>query len=190
MTDLAWPHVSGLRYWVASGAAVLAHKTAHNFLQSVIERKWTLAPDFLEQHRETIKFKFTGVDHRYERADGALTLHPIDGIGSEGALTAFIPSDRFLWASDFIQAVDEPSQYASEVWKAVQRDGLRPERTAAQHLNLTPWSKIEELQNRRNLCPSIGISQLTWTRFKSAPEFKRRTGRTFWADRRNPEAMA
>ena len=34
----------------------------------------------------------------------------------------------------------------SEVWKAVQRDGLHPERTAAEHLNLTPWSKIEELQ--------------------------------------------
>jgi hypothetical protein len=141
VTDLAWPHVSGLRYWVASGAAILAHKTAHNFLQSVIDRRWTQGPDFLEQHRDAIKFTFTGVDRRYELADGALTLHPIDGIGSEGALMAFIPSDRFLWASGFIQAVDEPSQYASEVWKAVRCDALRPERTAAEHLNLTPWSK-------------------------------------------------
>jgi len=59
---------------------------------------------------------------------------------------AFVPSDRFLWASDFIQTIDEPSQYSREVWEAVQRDGLHPERTAAEHLNLTPWSKIEELQ--------------------------------------------
>jgi hypothetical protein len=153
VTDLAWPHISGLRYWVASGAAVLAHKTAQNFLQSVIDRKWTLAPDFLEQHRKTIKFKFTGVDRRYELADGALALHPIDGVGSEGALMAFIPADRFLWASDFIQTVDEPSQYTSEVWKAVQRDGLHPERTAAEHLNLTPWSKIEELQKPQKSAP-------------------------------------
>jgi len=85
---------------------------------------------------------------------------------------AFIPSDRFLLASDFIQAVDEPSQYASEVWKAVQCDGLHPERTAAEHLSLTPWSKIEELQKPRNLRPSIGVSQL-WTRLKSALEFRR-----------------
>ena len=56
------------------------------------------------------------------------------------------PSDRFLWASDFIQTVDEPSQYASEVWKAAQRDNLHPERTAAEHLDLTLWSKIEQLQ--------------------------------------------
>jgi hypothetical protein len=153
VTDLAWPHVSGLRYWVASGAVVLAHKTAHNFLQSVIDRKWTLAPDFLEQHRESVRFKFIGVDRRYELANGALTLHPIDGIGSEGALMAFVPADRFLWASDFIQTVDEPSQYASEVWKAVQRDGLRPERTAAEHLNLTPWSKVEELLKPQRSAP-------------------------------------
>jgi len=93
---------SGLRYWVASGATVVAHATAHDFLQSVIDRRWTLAPDFLEQHRKNAKFKFRGVDSRYDLANGALTLHPIDGIGSEGALLAFLPSDRVLWASGFI----------------------------------------------------------------------------------------
>jgi len=146
VTDIAWPHVSGLRYWVASGATIIAHQTARDFLQSVIDRRWTSAPDFLEQHRNTAKFKFIGVDSRYPLAGGALTLYPINGIGSEGALMAFLASDRFLWASDFIQTVDEPSQYASEVWRAVQREGIRPERTAAEHLNLTPWFKIEELQ--------------------------------------------
>lgn len=153
VTDLAWPHVAGLRYWVASGATIVAHKTARNFLQSVIDRKWTLAPDFLEQHRKSARFNFIPVENRYELAAGALTLHPIGGIGSEGALMAFIRSDHFLWASDFIQTVDEPSEYASEVWKAVHRDGLRPERTAAEHLDLTPWSQIEELQNQRKSTP-------------------------------------
>lgn len=146
VTDVAWPHISGLRYWVASGANVVAHVTARDFLQRVIDRKWTLAPDFLEHHRKSAKFKFTGVDSRYELAGNALTLHPINGIGSEGALMAFIPSGGFLWASDFIQDVSEPTQYASEVWRAAQRDGLHPEQTAAEHLNLTPWSKIDELQ--------------------------------------------
>ena len=153
VTDLAWPHVSGLRYWVASGATIVAHKAAQSFLQSVIDRKWTLAPDFLEQHRKSAEFKFVPVGNRYELAAGALTLHPIDGIGSEGALMAFIQSDHFLWASDFIQTVEEPSEYASEVWEAVRRDGIHPERTAAEHLNLTPWSKIEELQSKRKPLP-------------------------------------
>ncbi|HSE22508.1 MAG TPA: hypothetical protein VLB68_12660 [Pyrinomonadaceae bacterium] len=146
VTDLAWPHIAGLRYWVASGATIIAHKAAREFLQSVIARRWTLAPDLLEQRRKTTHLKFVGVDGPYSLAGGAISLHPIDGIGSEVALIGYLVSDRFLWASDYIQTVSQPTSYASEVWRAVKRDGLTPERTAAEHLPLTPWSKIEELQ--------------------------------------------
>jgi hypothetical protein len=34
ITDLAWPHVAGVRYWVANGATIIAHKAAREFLQS------------------------------------------------------------------------------------------------------------------------------------------------------------
>jgi hypothetical protein len=148
ITDLAWPHVAGVRYWVANDATIIAHKAAREFLQNVVDRRWTLAPDLLEQRRKTAKLNFVGVDAASPFAGGAISLHPIDGIGSEVALMAYLAPDRFLWASDYIQTVAEPSTYASEVWRAVQRDGLHPERTAAEHLPLTPWAKIEELQKK------------------------------------------
>jgi hypothetical protein len=109
ITDLAWPHVAGVRYWVANGATIIAHKAARGFLQSVVDRRWTLAPDLLERRRETAKLKFVGVDAAYSLAGGAISLHPIDGIGSEVALMAFLAPDGFLWASDYIQTVAEPS---------------------------------------------------------------------------------
>jgi hypothetical protein len=146
VTDLAWPHVAGVRYWVANGATIISHRAAQEFLQSVVERRWTLAPDLLEQRRKTARLKFVGVDATYKLAEGAITLHPIDGIGSEVALMAYLVRDRVLWASDFIQTVEQPTSYTSEVWQAAQRDGLLPERTVAEHLPITPWAKIEELQ--------------------------------------------
>lgn len=146
VTDLAWPHVAGVRYWVASGATIIAHKAAREFLQGVVDSRWTLAPDLLEQRRKTATLQFVGVDRVYRMAGGAITLHPIDGISSEVALMGYLASDRFLWASDYIQTVAKPNTYATEVWNATQRDGLRPVRTAAQHLPLTPWARIEELQ--------------------------------------------
>jgi hypothetical protein len=146
ITDLAWPHVAGVRYWVANGATIVSHKGAREFLQSVVDRRWMLAPDLLERRRKTAKLKFVGVDRVYSLAEGAITLHPIDGISSEVALMGYLVSDRFLWASDYIQTIDEPNAYATQVWNATRRDGLHPERTAAQHLPLTAWSKIEELQ--------------------------------------------
>jgi hypothetical protein len=146
VTDLAWPHIAGVRYWVANGATIIAHKAAREFLLTVVNRRWTRAPDFLEHRRKTARLKFVGVNSAYNIAGGAISLHPIDGIGSEVALLGYVVSDRFLWASDYIQTVDEPSSYAMEVWSAVQRDGLHPDRTAAQHLPLTRWSKIVDLQ--------------------------------------------
>jgi hypothetical protein len=149
VTDLAWPHIAGMRYWVANGATIIAHKAAREFLQSVVDRRWTLAPDLLEQRRKTAKLRFVGIDASYNLAGGAISVHPIDGIGSEVALIGYVVADHFLWASDYIQTVAEPTLYTSEVWRAVQRDGLRPERTAAEHLPLTAWSTIEELRNEK-----------------------------------------
>src|SRR5262249_36894263 len=69
----------------------------------------------------------------------------IDGIGSEVALMAFVAPDHFLWASDYIQTTREPALYTCEVWSAAQREGVHPEKVAAEHLPLTPWAKIDEL---------------------------------------------
>jgi hypothetical protein len=146
VTDLAWPHVAGVRYWVASGATILAHAAARPFLQSVVDRRWTLAPDLFEHRRRSSPLKFRGVTDSYNLFDGAISLHPIDGIGSEVSLIGYVAKDHFLWASDYIQTISNPTSYISEVWHAVQRNRLHPEQTAAEHLPLTPWSKIEELQ--------------------------------------------
>jgi hypothetical protein len=146
VTDLAWPHVAGVRYWVARGATIFAHRGARAFLEELVNRRWTLAPDLLEQQRKSAKLKFVSVDQKLNLAGEAISLHAIDGIGSEVALMAYLSGDQFLWASDYIQTLDEPTSYASEVWRAVNRDGLKPVKVAAEHLPLTPWTKIEELQ--------------------------------------------
>jgi hypothetical protein len=146
ITDLAWPHVAGVRFWVANGATIVSHAAARVFLESVINRRWTLTPDLLEQRRASVKLNFIPVDRELSLGGGAISLHAIDGIGSEVALMAYLPADDFLWASDYIQTTDTPTLYTSEVWQAAKRDGLHPGRVAAEHLPLTPWSKIEELQ--------------------------------------------
>lgn len=145
VTDVAWPHVNGLRYWVANGATVMSHRASRPFIKSVIDRRWTLQPDVLERRRKTSTLKFRGVDDRAALAGGAIELHRIAGIGSETALMAYIPSQRFLWASDYIQNIQRPTAYTREVWTRVNALKLAPERTAAQHIQLTPWTTIDKL---------------------------------------------
>jgi hypothetical protein len=145
VTDLAWPHVAGLRFWVANGATIISHRSARPFLEQIISRQWTRKPDELQQHR--MKFNFVGVDHQQAFANGKILLVPIDGIGSEIALTGFVADDQFLWASDYIQDVQNPTAYATDVWNAVQRAHLQPKQVAAEHVPLTDWEKIASLQH-------------------------------------------
>jgi hypothetical protein len=81
------------------------------------------------------------------RSDG-VRLVPIDGIGSEVALMAYVASDKLLWASDYIQTLDTPSLYAAEVLRAAERAGIEPARTAAEHLPLSDWSKVRQANPR------------------------------------------
>ena len=145
VTDLAWPHIAGVRYWVGQGATVVSHLASRAFLQRVVNKKWTLHPDQLEQRRGKIRYIFRPVNDSVSLAEGAIQLRPIDGAGSEGALMAYFPDGRFLYAGDYIQGGGPngfAATYAREVAAAVTRAGFAPERFAAMHVPLTNWSLL------------------------------------------------
>lgn len=148
VTDLAWPHVSGVRYWVAQGATIVSHRAARGFLESVVARRWTAEPDLLERRRGQSRLRFVPVSDSLRLGGGDLFLFAIDGRTSEVALAAFVRPDRFLWASDFIQSLQEPSAYLDDVWQAVARVRVSPQRVAAEHLPLSPWETADRLARR------------------------------------------
>lgn len=144
VTDLAWPHVAGVRYWTAQGATIISHRTSEAFLRRVVDRRWTEAPDTRERRRAATPFRFRAVDDSASLGGGRVRLYAINGPSSEGALMAWVPSAGLLWAGDYVQTVSERSAYGAEVLAAARRVGIRPERVAAQHLPLTPWTALEQ----------------------------------------------
>jgi len=145
VTDLAWPHIAGVRFWVARGATVVAHRAARPMLESVIERKWTLMPDALERNRGRARLRLVPVSDTLRLAGGDVLVFAIDGVASEVALAGFDQTNRFLWASDFIQSADEATMYLDEVCRAVARVHRTPDRAGAEHLPLTAWTKLRAL---------------------------------------------
>jgi len=143
VTDLAWPHIAGVRYWVARGATIVSRDVNRTFLDRVVQRRWTLAPDALEQRAGPRRMTFRAVRQEMSLANGAVQLFPIDGVGSEGALMVYVPGIQFLWAGDFMQPGRPDSfskVYADEVSAAVTRAGITPATVAAMHFPLTDWS--------------------------------------------------
>ena len=150
VTDLAWPHIAGVRFWVSRGATIIAHPAARDFLRKVVDRNWTLAPDTLQLQRNKSpvagRLDFLAVNQTTDLAGGRVRVAPIDGIGSEMALMVYLREEKFLWASDYIQTLDQPTLYAGDVLRAAQRAGFLPERVAAEHLALTDWKTVQAAQ--------------------------------------------
>lgn len=144
VTDLAWPHIGGVRFWVASGATIVSHRASRAFLERVIAHRWTLAPDKLEHRRARARLIFRAVSDSLRLAGGDIAVYPIDGIGSEGALMVYLTHARVLWASDYVQDLSQPTLYASEVGRAAQRVGIAPRTVAAEHLPPSPWEKLQQ----------------------------------------------
>lgn len=143
-----WPHIAGLRYWVAAGAHVVGPHLAQALVHRAVARRWTEYPDRLEQRRlrgDSVALHFADVTDARTLAGGAVQLYALHGIASEGLLMAYLPGDRFLWASDRIQDVKNPSIYVSELSKDVQRERLTPAWTSGPHFHLIPWSDVEGL---------------------------------------------
>jgi hypothetical protein len=149
VTDIAWPHVSGVRYWVASGATIISRDMSHGFLEKVIARHWRLHPDKLESMSPRPKMKFQSVRESLVRH--GLSLYAIDGAGSEGALMAYLPNDGVLWASDYVQTLKAPALYTTEVYAAACRFGLTPGRVVAEHHPLADWSTLAGVVQRQSI---------------------------------------
>lgn len=144
VTDLAFPHIGGVRYWVANGATIVSHSNSEAFLRRVVNRRWTYRPDLLSRNTKS-PFRFRAVNKDMEMAQGDLRVVPIDGIGSEGALLVYITTDRLLYAGDYIQSGGLGSfsaVYAREVVAAVKRAGLTPTSFVAMHVPLTGWNQL------------------------------------------------
>jgi len=145
VTDLAWPHIGGIRYWVSKGATIISHSASKDFLEKVVNRQWTIQPDELQKNPR--KMKFIAVNKIADIAGGNIKVFPIDGIGSEGALACFLANDHLLLASDYIQNIAGPTSYAMNVINAVNREGLKPERMIAEHVGLAEWDKVLKVNN-------------------------------------------
>lgn len=144
VTDLAWPHLSGVRFWVARGATIVSHGMSEDFLRRVVDRKWTLSPDALETLRASgtnPRWSFRAVGDSLRLAGGAITVHPMRGTSTEGAVGAWIGPDRFFWAGDYVQGTDT-SPYQRDVVLTIRELGLTPVKVGAQHVPLSDWSAL------------------------------------------------
>lgn len=147
-TSDAWPHVGGVRGYVATGVPVYAVDVNIPLLERLVRQPWTAAPDALERNPRSPQFRPVQQKTRLGSGDDAMELYPIRSESGERMLMVYWSAHRLLYAADLIQQQRDGSffwpLYLREVADAVEREGLDVETVFAMHLSPTPWTAIME----------------------------------------------
>jgi glyoxylase-like metal-dependent hydrolase (beta-lactamase superfamily II) len=94
-------HAGGLRAFVAEGATILTSEWNKPYLQEILARPHTLAPDAQERARRPLRVEGVGDRHVLSGNGKTIELHRLTNFGhTPGMLVAYFPDLRILYEAD------------------------------------------------------------------------------------------
>jgi len=148
-TSDAWPHIGGLREYVARRIPVYAVARTLPLLQRFVNAPRTILPDTLAKSPKQPVFR--PVSEKLELGSGPnrMEIYPLRGESSERQMMVFFPEHKLLYGSDAFQRLPDGTyfypQTVSEVVAAVEREHLPVERFFMMHIRVTPWQDLLQL---------------------------------------------
>lgn len=148
-TSDAWPHVGGVREFVAAGVPVYALDLNVPFLERLVAAPRVRQPDLLARSPRIPEFRAVSGTTMIGEGANRIVLHPVRGEGGERMMLAWMPERRILYASDLVQIGPDGAafwpEYLAEVVAVVEREGLNPETVFAMHTPPRPWTDVLQI---------------------------------------------
>jgi hypothetical protein len=145
-TSDAWPHMGGVREYVARGIPVLACDLNRPILERLIKADYGAHPDSLSKNPRPPKFTWVTGKMTMGTGETRLEILPAHGENGERMLFVYLPALKVLYTSDDVQKMRTGEffmpEYLLEVREAVTRYHLEVERIIGMHTGPTPWSEI------------------------------------------------
>ncbi|HZD93092.1 MAG TPA: hypothetical protein VE133_02500, partial [Candidatus Sulfotelmatobacter sp.] len=142
-TSDAWPHIGGLREYVARGIPIYTLDRNAPLIRRLVTAPHTRYPDALE--RSPRQPKLLPVKGRIALGSGPnrLEILPLRGETSERQMMVYFPQHKLLYGSDAFQKTPDGKyfyrQTISEVAGAVERERLAVDNFFMMHMGMTPW---------------------------------------------------
>ena len=148
-TSDAWPHIGGVREYVARGIPVYAVARTLPLLQRFVSAPRTIQPDTLAKSPRQPVFRPVSEKLALGSGPNRMEIYPLRGESSERQMMVFFPEHKLLYGSDSFQRLPDGKyfypQTVSEVVTAVEREHLAVERFYMMHIRVTPWQELLEL---------------------------------------------
>jgi hypothetical protein len=148
-TPDAWPHIGGVREYVARGVPVYALDLNKPILERLIAAPHHSNPDALERARgKRPRWEIVSSKTVLGSGPNRLELYPIRSETGERMIMVYFPEHKFLYGSDLVQPGQEAGsffmpEYLLELMEAARREKLAVSGVFAMHMGVKPWGDIE-----------------------------------------------
>lgn len=147
-TSDSWPHIGGVREYVARGIPVYVLDRTVPFIQRVVQAPRISYPDTLSKAPRQPDFHPVSGKVVIGTGPNRLELYPIHGETSERQMMVYFPEFKLLYGSDPFQQLQDGklfySQTVYELQSAVERESLTVERFFMMHIGPNPWSLVQQ----------------------------------------------
>ncbi len=145
-TSDAFPHIGGLREYVADGVPIYVLDLNLPIIARMIDAPRKSFPDRLEKSRRKPIFRPIMGRKSIGSGPNRIEIFPVRTETGERMQMVYFPVHRLLYASDLVQRRPNGSffapQYLSEIMSAVEREKLAVESVFAMHTNRIAWSEV------------------------------------------------
>ena len=146
-TSDAWPHLGGVREYVARGIPVYGLDLNQPILDRLLKANYGAKPDALAKAPKPARFTWVSAKTALGTGDTRMELYPVRGENGERMLAAYFPAHRLLYTSDEIQRQRAGGffmpQLLLEVRDLIQREHLDVDRVFGMHIGSIPWSEVD-----------------------------------------------
>jgi len=146
-TSDAWPHVAGLREYVARGIPIYALDLNRTIIERILNEPRTRKPDALSQNHRNPVIYWIGDKTVFGAGPNRMEIYPLRGATTERQMMVYFPERQLLYGSDAFQRQPELQlwlpQTVNEVLDAVQKHRLKVKKFFMMHMDLSDWNQLQ-----------------------------------------------
>jgi hypothetical protein len=146
-TSDAWPHIGGLREYVAREIPVYALDLNRPILERLFAAPHQLDPDALAKRPQAAKITYVAKAVELGKGENRMVIYPLREPTGERQMMIYFPARKLLYSSDLFQRLPSGEfflpQTLCEAVDAVRREQLDVDTDFGMHLAPTAWKDIE-----------------------------------------------
>ena len=148
-TSAAWPHIGGLRDFIAEEIPVYHSPLNSELLQKMASAEFSTHPDKQQKLQKELISVLVSEKKELGKGKNRVVIFPLNAEASEGMMMVYFPEHKLLYTSDLVQSIDpsaEPlfREYGQEILLAIDREQLEVEKIFGMHLPPTPLPQLKE----------------------------------------------